>query len=166
MTDTCPMCRHAAHDHLGFCPNLASDNECNCKGFVADAGLQELADRAGLDQEQVEKMTEILTEAVNSYRENSRGDFPDHQHAWEIVEIGNMPIAVTCQICDMSKAVELRAPEPAPRQQVDVSPGKTVMLTQGGMQLPYMQVESVDVSSSFGSHSTVTVHFTTPDLPF
>lgn len=27
---TCPKCRHARHDRLGWCPNVASDNDCSC----------------------------------------------------------------------------------------------------------------------------------------
>lgn len=26
----CPKCRHAPHGTLGFCPNMASDNDCAC----------------------------------------------------------------------------------------------------------------------------------------
>lgn len=29
--ETCPDCRHAKHPK-GFCPNMASDNDCDCKG--------------------------------------------------------------------------------------------------------------------------------------
>lgn len=28
--DRCPDCRHAPHDGIGFCPNMASDNDCSC----------------------------------------------------------------------------------------------------------------------------------------
>ena len=28
----CSGCGHAPHDRLGYCPNLASDNDCECKG--------------------------------------------------------------------------------------------------------------------------------------
>jgi len=28
--DRCPVCRHTPHASLGFCPNLASDNDCDC----------------------------------------------------------------------------------------------------------------------------------------
>lgn len=30
MSETCPKCRHAAHETLAFCPNMASDNDCAC----------------------------------------------------------------------------------------------------------------------------------------
>lgn len=33
--DTCPKCFHRFHDSLPFCPNLASDNDCSCKGSGA-----------------------------------------------------------------------------------------------------------------------------------
>lgn len=33
---TCPKCRHASHSTLGFCPNMASDNDCACT-FRGDA---------------------------------------------------------------------------------------------------------------------------------
>lgn len=29
--EKCPDCRHAPHDSIGFCPNMASDNDCDCK---------------------------------------------------------------------------------------------------------------------------------------
>lgn len=29
-TPRCPRCGHAPHDSLGFCPNMASDNDCAC----------------------------------------------------------------------------------------------------------------------------------------
>lgn len=31
--ERCPVCRHAPHDAAGFCPNLASDNDCGCQGI-------------------------------------------------------------------------------------------------------------------------------------
>lgn len=27
---SCPACDHAPHGSLGFCPNMASDNDCSC----------------------------------------------------------------------------------------------------------------------------------------
>lgn len=30
--ERCSKCRHARHDTLGFCPNMASDNDCDCTG--------------------------------------------------------------------------------------------------------------------------------------
>lgn len=32
----CPLCRHAPHNEVGFCPNLASDNDCGCPGERPD----------------------------------------------------------------------------------------------------------------------------------
>lgn len=29
-SERCPECRHAPHGTLGFCPNMASDNDCAC----------------------------------------------------------------------------------------------------------------------------------------
>jgi hypothetical protein len=29
----CAKCGHAFHDHLQFCPNMASDNDCSCEGM-------------------------------------------------------------------------------------------------------------------------------------
>ena len=29
-SDRCPECKHAPHTALGFCPNMASDNDCDC----------------------------------------------------------------------------------------------------------------------------------------
>lgn len=28
--ERCPECRHVPHGSLGFCPNMASDNDCSC----------------------------------------------------------------------------------------------------------------------------------------
>jgi hypothetical protein len=37
--DRCPKCGHQAHDTLGFCPNMASDNDCNCTHGTATATI-------------------------------------------------------------------------------------------------------------------------------
>lgn len=34
--ERCPRCRHAPHDGVGFCPNMASDNDCDCTYDAAD----------------------------------------------------------------------------------------------------------------------------------
>lgn len=33
----CPRCGHQPHQRMGFCPNLASDNDCSCT-YVRDEG--------------------------------------------------------------------------------------------------------------------------------
>jgi hypothetical protein len=40
----CPVCRHAPHDALGFCPNFASDNDCDCAGVAPAAPTDGLTD--------------------------------------------------------------------------------------------------------------------------
>lgn len=37
--ERCPACGHAPHDGVGFCPNMASDNDCSCTHGRAEQDL-------------------------------------------------------------------------------------------------------------------------------
>ena len=62
--DTCPDCGHSPHGSIGFCPNMASDNECSCTSIYTtvpvpdDEAVEALA--ALLDSLAIKRETETI----------------------------------------------------------------------------------------------------------
>lgn len=141
----CTLCGHAPH--IGVCYNMASDNDCSCVNVSFERQLNQLQD-----------------EYVELERQQN---FPAHQHVWKITEIGNIPVAVTCQICDQSSQVTTDSSGPMVIGQTGVI--HEIHMNQtgrpGGEPAFRMQLDSINMESR-GGDITMVVNFRSLALPF
>jgi hypothetical protein len=113
-----------------------SDSEEFDGWYRRDARANEpIVDREEI-QQKIEKLAQQLkaqkakTAFLRSPRRNLRGpsvqrvvidegeSFPEHEHAWTVVQIDNNPVGVSCQFCDVIRelAPEVGKPDKVPSQ--------------------------------------------------